>query len=178
MRAYTIKRAKVSPSGRYRDTLTRTWRDDSFAAFPEAERVLFVMLNPSKADGTKDDPTIRKCAGFTERWGYAGFNVVNLFAWRATKPIDLWASYNDIVGPYNTYYIDRELQRPSTKLVVAAWGGSIRAPQARDRAPAQAELMLECITRAGHTPMCIGKTGVGDPRHPLMQAYDTPLEEM
>jgi hypothetical protein len=45
--------AKVSECGRYRYALTRSWDAG-------AREALFVMLNPSIADGTRDDPTVRR----------------------------------------------------------------------------------------------------------------------
>ena len=76
--------AVVSDDGLYRYILTRTW-DRSLPA------LVFCMLNPSTADATVDDPTIRKCIGFAQRLGYGGIIVVNLFAYRATKPRELYA---------------------------------------------------------------------------------------
>ena len=53
------------------------------------EGLVFVLLNPSTAIATIDDPTIRRCMGFAAAWGYREPTVVNLFAIRATKPKDL-----------------------------------------------------------------------------------------
>jgi len=46
--------------------------------------VLFVCLNPSIADGEKDDPTVVRMMRFAEAWGYGGFYVGNLFAFVLT----------------------------------------------------------------------------------------------
>ena len=54
--------ADLSPCGLYRFTLTRTW------GAPGA-RVVFVMLNPSTADASVDDPTTTRCIGFARELG-------------------------------------------------------------------------------------------------------------
>jgi hypothetical protein len=76
---YLESTATVSPCGLYRYDLRRVWD----AARPPC---LFVMLNPSTADGSQDDPTIRRCVGFAKAWEMGGVVVVNLFALRATDP--------------------------------------------------------------------------------------------
>ena len=104
--------AAFSPCGRYRWHLARTWDADG-------SRVAFVALNPSTADATHDDPTIRRCIGFARRWGAGGVDVVNLYAFRATKPRDLFAA-DDPVGPDNDAWIDAVVARADR--VVLAWG--------------------------------------------------------
>jgi hypothetical protein len=69
-------------------------------------RVLFVMLNPSTADETTDDPTIRRCATFATGWGYGHLEVCNLFAYRAIDPRQL-RRVGDPVGPLNDSMIAR-----------------------------------------------------------------------
>ena len=55
--------AIIDPTGCYRYLLWREWESN-------ASRITFIMLNPSRADATVDDPTIRRCLGFAQDWGY------------------------------------------------------------------------------------------------------------
>jgi hypothetical protein len=112
--------AAISPCGRYRYALWRRWGNEA-----DGPCMAWVMLNPSTADASVDDPTIRRCAAFARSWGYAGMRVVNLFAWRATNPAEL-SRVADPVGPENDRYLERIDDR--FPLVVAAWGrhGSLR----------------------------------------------------
>ena len=71
------KSAIISDDKKYRYELRRIWK-------PKSQLVCWVMLNPSIADANFDDPTIRRCMGYTMRWGCGGIIVVNLFALRAT----------------------------------------------------------------------------------------------
>jgi len=85
--------AIISADGKYRYHLYRRVADGGRIA-------MFIMLNPSTADGEADDPTIRKCLGFCRRWRYGELHVVNLFAVRATAPFDMLHA-DDPVGPDN-----------------------------------------------------------------------------
>ncbi|WP_368188730.1 DUF1643 domain-containing protein [Aeromonas sp. R7-3] len=73
------RHAVFSPCRTYRYALSRVWATDK----PYA---LFIGLNPSTADETLDDPTIRRCIDFAKRRGYGGLVMANLFAYRATDP--------------------------------------------------------------------------------------------
>lgn len=76
------KGAVISSCGKYRYKLWRVWDHSK-------PLVLFVMHNPSKADADIDDPTITRCINFAKSWGYGGFYVGNLSAYRATDPKEL-----------------------------------------------------------------------------------------
>jgi hypothetical protein len=90
-------------AARHRYLLTRIWDK----ATPP---VCFIMLNPSTADHHRDDPTIKRCMGFARRWGHGGIQVVNLFAYRATDPKELYMlGYSEAVGPFNQRYIAEAL---------------------------------------------------------------------
>jgi hypothetical protein len=148
--------AQFDASGRYRYRLTREWD----AALPH---VTFVMLNPSTADHRQDDPTIRRCIGFARAWGYGGVEVLNLFAWRATKPKDLRKAPAP-VGTAN----DRHLRRAArtSGAVVVAWGIH-GAWLNRDQSA------LALLRRHGCQPLCLGLTRDGQPRHVLYLRNET-----
>lgn len=159
--------ADFSPCGRYR---YRLWRQRVELA--PLRRVLFVMLNPSTADAVADDATIRKCRGFSERWGFERFDVANLFAWRATDPMLLRLEQldgQDIVGPDNAVWL-AQLAAKATKVVVA-WGANAKlwAPYARKTC----ELLLANNLRG--QLFCLGTTADGQPCHPVRLAYSTEL---
>ncbi len=71
--------AAFSPCGQYRRWLKRLWQ-------PAAPRLIFIGLNPSRADGQRDDPTLRRLVGFAQRWGYGSLEVLNLFARISPSP--------------------------------------------------------------------------------------------
>jgi hypothetical protein len=118
--------------------------------------VLFVMLNPSIADATTDDPTLRRCLAFARTWGFGYLDVCNLFAHRSAHP-DVLKAVADPVGPRNDRVIAEVAARANR--IVVAWGarGSLR-----DRA----ERVLSAILT--QPPLhCFGRTCAGEPRHPL-----------
>jgi hypothetical protein len=108
--------ATLSACRRYRYALWRSWEPQ---AGNDPGIVMFVCLNPSTADETSDDPTIRRCIAFARSWGFHGLCVANLFAFRATRPAELLAQA-DPVGTDN----DRHLRKAAAAaaVVVAAWG--------------------------------------------------------
>lgn len=156
-----LRTAQVSACGRYRYNLTRTWAPGAAGG----GTVLWVMLNPSVADAAIDDPTIRKCVGFAKRWDAGAIAVVNLFAFRATDPVELelWSMRGmDVVGPENGAAIDQAMGRADR--VVFAWG-SHRSVGKRGRD------LFDRARALGIEPLCIGTTKSGEPRHPLMVSY-------
>lgn len=108
--------AVISECGKYRYHLRRVWDE-------QLPRICWIMLNPSTADYTQDDPTIRRCIGFAKAWGCGGLDVVNLFALRATNPDELkTVSLSAAIGPDNDEWICRVAEAPEIVRVVAAWG--------------------------------------------------------
>jgi hypothetical protein len=106
------KDAKLSTCEKYRYSLTREWDNTK-------EKVAFVLLNPSTADASQDDPTVRRCIAFAKCWGYGSIEIVNLFAYRTPHPSKLKeAGY--LIGEGNDQYIMRAAE--SADLVVLGWG--------------------------------------------------------
>jgi len=146
--------AVLSDCGAYRYRLERQWDADK-------SKVAFLMLNPSTADASEDDPTIRRCIGFAKAWGYGGLIVGNLFALRSTDPKALY-SHPDPVGPENDRHLV-EICQHSIR-VICAWGthGKLKG---RDRA---------VYERLEFFDLCALKlTSEGHPGHPLYIAGDT-----
>lgn len=142
--------AAFSPGRVHRYTCWRVWGDPSRYA-------QFLCLNPSVADETNDDPTVRRCIRYARDWGYGAFCMTNLFGYRATDPRDMKAAA-DPVGPDNTEWIMRISS--DAGIVVAAWGahGSFRGRAADIR---------DWFAMAGRPLHYLGLTAAGEPRHPL-----------
>ena len=153
--------AVISDCGQYRYLLTR--EGDLTATRAPA---VFIMLNPSTADAALDDPTIRRCKSFAQAWGCNGIEVVNLYAFRATNPTDLWIQ-SDPVGEANDAWIVNQAHMASE--VVCAWGAN-----AKPERVARVHAMLKT---AGARLLCLGVTKSGAPRHPLYVRGDQQLIE-
>jgi hypothetical protein len=147
--------AIFSPCRRYRYVLWRTWEADH-------PRVNFIGLNPSTADEISDDPTMRRCRQFAAQWGYGGFIMTNLFAFRATKPHNL-KSAAEPIGDDNDLWLIRAAEE--AELVVLAWGVH-GAFLGRGEA---------VIRRMGNRCCCIQLTKHGQPAHPLYLRKGLPL---
>lgn len=152
-----IRTATISEDGVYRYTLERVWDD----AKP---RVAWVGLNPSKADHRIDDPSCRRMMDFGDRWGFGSICIMNLFAFRATDPVDLEASICDVVGPENDKHLSTLGQRCS--IVMVAWGTH---ELAATRIPA----VWAILKQIKSPKCCLGVTKNGSPRHPLYVRGDT-----
>jgi hypothetical protein len=77
-----IKDAIISQDEKYRYRLWRIWDQN-------LPTIFWIMLNLSTADANNDDPTIKKCIGFSEKLGFGGMYIGNLYPFRATNPKDL-----------------------------------------------------------------------------------------
>jgi len=159
-----VKRsAEISPCGQY-----RWWLRRHFPHHGDGRVVCFIMLNPSTADATMDDPTIRRCMGFARDWGYSTLSIRNLFAYRATDPKALAQAVDPIGHPRN----DGELLAGLTAhTVVVAWGGHVYHNRDQD------VLRLFALHRPDKPLYCLGWTKQGSPRHPLYISKQHSLEE-
>lgn len=161
--------ADLSPDGVYRYALYRTLTEEA----PRFHRALgVIMVNPSTADASEDDPTIRRVLGFAELWGFGRVMVGNKFAFRATD-IDKLASLSvmQAIGEHNDFALANIIANVET--VVVAWGPLAKLPpRMRER---WKEIVRLCDDN-GKVPHCIGPTARdGHPRHPLMLPYSAAL---
>jgi hypothetical protein len=160
-----LRRAVISDDGLYRYSLSRRWG--------RGPRILWIMLNPSRADSAVDDPTIRRCIGFSRAWGYAAMEVVNLYALRTPEPRVL-RRHPDPVGPDNDEWIARASRRAAE--IVLAWGAFAWAGE-------RAELVRVLVSRCNRPMSSLGRTAHGHPRHPLyasacVRRCSVPLQDL
>jgi len=155
--------AWLSECQKYRYTLARTWRKKGllFAYFG---------INPSTADANIDDATVKKWIGFTERNGGRGFIVGNVFSYRATNVKELAKCHNPTGGMANASHILTIIKKAD--VLVPCWGNASKVPaHLRHNISDLMSLLIE----SGKPIKIFGKTKSGDPRHPLMLSYNTPL---
>jgi len=145
--------AVYSDCDRFRYLLTRTWD-------PGAPKALFVMLNPSTATETQNDPTVERCERRARALGFGAFRVTNIFAFRATDPRDLRAA-GDPCGPGTDAALTEAALWADT--ILCAWGnhGSFRQRDAQ---------ALALLRATGKPLFHLGLTRQGQPRHPLYVA--------
>lgn len=155
--------AIISDCGLYRYRLERH-------GLSGAGAVAWIMVNPSTADANADDATIRKVIGFTERLGGGWATVGNLFAYRATDVRELRTA-DDPRGPENDAHLRRIMSE--APLVIAAWGPAAKLPPDRRK---RWRTVAMIARELGVTLQCLGTAQDGQPRHPLMLTYSTPLQ--
>lgn len=160
--------AIFSPCTRYRYRLWRRW-DSSRVS------LVMLMLNPSTADETANDPTVERCERRARRLGFGALEVLNIFAFRAADP-DVMKAEADPVGPENDATIDGMLANAAHRrrfgahedTFCAGWGvhGTHRG---------RAERVSFMAAANGVQLMALGLTKDGQPRHPLYMGNDAPF---
>lgn len=147
--------------GDYRYLLWRIWDE-------KKPVMVWIMLNPSTADASEDDPTIRRCMGFARRNGNGGIRVVNLYAYRAMNPNKLRSVQDPIGRTMNDTFI-WSFCRENKCVVVCAWG-AFRVDDHR------AKYVMNMLKMKSIPLYRLGaSTKAGHPRHPLYLKSDSPL---
>jgi hypothetical protein len=131
------------------------------------------MLNPSTASHAKDDHTISKVRGFSERAGFGGLVVVNLFGLRSRHPQALLETLRP-GGAQNKDAIVRVLNKLKPKTMVCGWGGGGDNPLGRLVAARAIGMYILLDAVHGVELTCLGTTKYGQPKHPLTLGYKTP----
>lgn len=131
--------------------------------------IAFFGVNPSTADATVDDATVRKWIGFCQLWGAPRFIVGNVFARRATDVRTLQRVF-DPIGPDNRRHL-HEIAAEAD-ILVPCWGSRAKLPRELHM---QLDVTEEILRDTGKPLMVFGLTASGDPKHPLMLGYDTKL---
>lgn len=143
--------AEFSTNRKYRYALWRIWDKSK-------PLVMFIGLNPSTANETEPDPTIRRVINFACDWGYGGLYMMNLFGIVSSKPEVLLTDSNPLGDN------DKWLEAVAAKCdrIIFAWGVF-----------KQARLRAEDIKNRFPGSYCLKKTKEGHPWHPLYVAAKT-----
>lgn len=159
--------AYVSECGKYRYELQRHVGAGPFT-------YAYFGINPSTADASIDDQTVRKWLGFSARSNVGRFIVGNVFSYRATDVKQLGRTTDDLFGD-DHWRVQEHIIR-SADALVPCWGNQAKVPpdlrcwidQLMDR-------LIDQNYRFGTPLLCFGHTASGDPKHPLTLGYDTPM---
>lgn len=148
-----FRSAKIE--GDYRFVLRRKWGPGPC--------IVFVMLNPSRANAIIDDPTLLRIMGFAYRWGYGSLIVLNLFPYRSPSPRDLqlWLERmsSESMGVWRRNVEECRGAMTEGDFYVAAWGNGV---------PAMHSLAEGWLHAIGPVEWhCLGITASGQPTHPL-----------
>jgi hypothetical protein len=150
--------AAISADKLYRWWLFRCWA----ASLP---LIIWIMMNPSTADHSKNDPTIFKIIRYSTRWGFGAALVINIYAYRTSKQENLPESMSHRSGPRNDWWIKFLFWYAARKKVpvVCAWGvkHEERGQQIRKFAK-KAGIKLQCLEMGLN----------GEPKHPRFLAED------
>lgn len=154
--------AVISQCGLYRYRLDRDVQ-------AEGKVFAFFGVNPSTADADLDDATVRKWRGFTLRNGGRKFIVGNVFSFRATD-VKVLRKTLITMGPDHRRHLEAIIQEAD--ILVPCWGSSDKLDYGH--VLYMRNLMIQLL-ESGKPVLHFGLTKSGEPKHPLMLGYDTPL---
>jgi len=114
MNLFNSSGAFFSDCRKYRYALWRIWDDSK-------PLVMFIGLNPSTADETEPDPTIKRVCAIANYNGYGGIYMMNCFPFVSTKPEEmLLCKRNSVEWNINESWLYQISK--TCKEVVFAWG--------------------------------------------------------
>lgn len=148
--------AVFSPCRKWRYHLQHVWDDNQ-------PNLLWLMLNPSTADETQNDPTVERCEQRARMWGYGGVEIYNIFGFRATDPNNMKA-YGDPVGPDNDKWITKFALKSQQTLAIAGWGNHGSHNKRNEE-------IIKIITQNNGRVKALKINASGDPKHPLYVGY-------
>jgi hypothetical protein len=155
---FTERQAWFSTDRKYRWKLLIRWG--------VGRMLVCVMLNPSVADETANDPTIERMERRARALGFGGLVVLNLFALVETNRLKM-LQVEDPVGVFNDSHIEETMIHAAQRgwVVFVGWGNE---GGHRDR-----HLEVLALMRAhGVAPVCLDTCANGQPKHPLYIGYD------
>ena len=147
-----LKFAEFSKDKKHRYYLSRKWSEN--------EQVLYVLLNPSKANNIKNDHTINRLITISKNLGYGGFEVVNLYTIINPKRNKLYEKKRKF-SEKNKKLIAKLVARHKT--IIYGWGATENEPN-----------WLSNIVKS---PLCFNINKNGTPKHPLYLKKESTLKK-
>lgn len=153
-----IRQAFLEPP--YRWWLRRAWGS--------GPAILWCGLNPSLANGERDDPTMWEEMGFSFRWGYGSLIKVNLYPFISPKPSIMrewrksWEKGNAARGAFDLNIVRVCEAIAETDTQVAAWGNGADDHDLREFLGA-----IDNNLKARPDWKCLRRTSSGAPTHTL-----------
>lgn len=118
------------------------------------------MLNPSRADDQREDPTLLALIHFATLWGYGGLRIINLYAFRSPSPKEMFDAGERAMGPENEKHTAAAVlyaKQNGGKMLVA-WG---------NHGAERATFFAEWAHHQDVELICLGTTLSGAPKHPM-----------
>jgi hypothetical protein len=153
--------AEFSECRKYRFALWRKWAN-------YLPLVMFIGLNPSTANETEPDPTIKSVTRLSKNLGYGGFYMMNCFPFVSTDPDALHGYDKEVFSQHQFFLNNQKLKEVSAlcKDIVFAWGNfDVVKELSRD------EELSQMFPDA--KALILNKNG--SPRHPLYVSANTKL---
>lgn len=160
---YDEASALFNSDRRHRYMLRRSLRANPY----DVRSICFVGLNPSTADASHDDPTVRRCATFSARWGYRTFTMLNVHSFVSTDPRGLSCEEASCEDDINLRYVQSYCE--VADCVVACWGANAIQPAA---------VSVRDYVLSLATVRCFGQNKNGSPTHPLYLPSVSELVEL
>lgn len=138
--------AKFSDDKKFRLALWRIWEDDK-------PKVMYVGLNPSTANETKNDNTITKLVKASKHNGFGGFFMLNLYSYVTAYPEQLKGNWEIMDGINNKHLLDYSGKADK---IVFCWGNFKEAQEKASE-----------LKHAFSDAWCFKQNKNGSPKHPL-----------
>lgn len=157
------RKAVFSPCRKWRYHIEHVWDD----AKPN---LLWLMLNPSTADEKQNDPTVERCERRARMWGFGGFEVYNIFAFRATDPANMKAQ-TDPIGADNDAWMIKFAKKSRETKGVLGWGE-------HGKHLGRGAYVLDLLRAHDAKLYALKLNASGHPKHPLYVGYKQGLIEI
>ena len=144
--------------------------------------ILFIGLNPSKANSSHNDRTLIRIINFSSRWNYKNIYIINLFGLISKSPSQLSKS-NDPIGENNDLITLKSLEFWRENNNCDLWLGWGDKGQLNGRNRKVLKLIKNYSNLKSNennyskSVFCLGLSKKGNPRHPLYMSNQSCLRK-